>query len=142
MRERGGFFSSLSFFILRNFFSFSLSFCLSCSGIVAQSKENTDYKTLADYRLINSSVRQSENSIFFFYLCMHLFIYFALFFIFITTYCIIFFFVVVSLFAQCSCVCAHKSVCHSQSPRVRLLLWTCEKWRATEKSHLFTASEG
>lgn len=55
---------SLSIFILRNFLSFS--FCLFCSGIVAQSKTNTDNETLADYRLINSSVRLTENSIFFF----------------------------------------------------------------------------
>lgn len=38
---------------------------------------------MADYRLINSPFRQTEDSIFFcfFYLCIHLFIYFALFFI-------------------------------------------------------------
>lgn len=46
-------------FILR---LYQLLFVCHCSGIVAQSKENT----LADYRLINWSVRQTENSIFFF----------------------------------------------------------------------------
>lgn len=42
-----------------------LCLCFSISGIVAQSKQNTDYITLADNWLINASVRWTENSIFF-----------------------------------------------------------------------------
>lgn len=65
---------SLCFFMLRNFFSASLCLCLSCSGIVAQSKKKTLILKL-DYRLINSSVRQSENSIFFLKICVCICLY-------------------------------------------------------------------
>lgn len=100
---------------------FQLLFVCCCSGIVAQSRETP----LADYRLINSSVEQTENSIFFLFVLLFVYIL-----------CTVLYFyhhllyLVVSLFAQC----AHKSVCLFESG--------CEKWRAAEKSHLFTSSEG
>lgn len=102
---------SLSFFILRNF---STDLCLSVSlarGLWLSRIINTDYKTLAEYRLINSSVRQSENSIFFFLnLCMHLFIYFALFFIFITTYCIFYCRCCILICTMLMCMCSQISL--------------------------------
>lgn len=56
---------SLCFFILRNFFSFSLSLSLVLGDCGSIEKKTLIIKL--DYRLINSSVRQSENSIFFFF---------------------------------------------------------------------------
>lgn len=117
---------------------FILSFILSVSFAMGLPLRQKTLTIKLDHRLINTLVRQSENSIFSFFktcVCICLYTLHCSFF-FITTYCISL--LLCPFCTMLMCMSSQISVLSVTVSQVALDVWKGQQ----KKSHLFTASEG